>query len=108
MVYLLGSLCIFFYIRLLNINEKKTINGLILLLTPYINELRKSCIDCKLYSGYITVAEIAHLLVLNKQNKFSTAVDTNVYSRYQQFRLFDCVKRDQTTLVKLAADSSFA
>lgn len=83
---------------LFNINfdlQKRNINDLVLLLTPYINQLRKSCINCKLYDGYITIAEIAHLLVLNKRNQFTTAVDISVYSKHQQFRLFDCVKRGQ-------------
>ncbi|CAF1292374.1 unnamed protein product [Rotaria sordida] len=73
--------------------QKNTTIDLLLLLTPYINILRKCCTNCKLYGGYVTVSEIAHLLVLNKQNEFTTAVDVNVYSQHQQFRLFDCVKR---------------
>ncbi|CAF2941401.1 unnamed protein product [Rotaria sp. Silwood2] len=42
---------------------------------------------------YINVAEIAHLLVLNKQNQWSLAIDLNVYCKNQQFRFFDCTKR---------------
>jgi len=64
-----------------------------MLLTPYVNTLRTCCTKCQLYSTCITVAEMAYLLVLNKQNQLTLAIDLNVYSNNQQFRLFDCVKR---------------
>jgi hypothetical protein len=73
--------------------KKCTIADLITLLIPHINILRTQCIECHLLSTLLSVAEIANLLVLNKRNEFTLAIDLNVYSKNQQFRLFDCVKR---------------
>ncbi|CAF3798933.1 unnamed protein product [Rotaria sp. Silwood1] len=68
---------------------------LIALLTPYITTLRTHCTKCYILSNYITAADIAHLLVLNKQNKLLLAIDLNVYSNNQQFRMFDSVKKNK-------------
>jgi hypothetical protein len=79
-----------------NINfilKKYTITDLITLLTPYVNILRTNCTQCYILSNCISVAEIAHLFVLNIRNEFTLAIDLNVYSKNQQFRLFGCVKR---------------
>lgn len=78
-----------------NINfvlKKYTISDLLSLLEPFVNTLRTGCINCQLYSTYITISEFAYLLVLNKNNKLTLAIDLNVYSNNQNFRLFDCVK----------------
>ncbi len=82
-----------------NINciiEKHTISDLITILKPYVNTLRTCCMKCQLLFDQITVAEVAHLLVLNKQNQLTLAIDLNVYSKNQQFRLLDCVKIGKT------------
>ncbi|CAF2876708.1 unnamed protein product [Rotaria sp. Silwood2] len=79
-----------------NINftlKKYTITNLILLLTPYISILRLKCTECHILSNCITAAETAYLLVLNARYEFTVAIDLNVYSKNQQFRLFDCVKK---------------
>ncbi|CAF3230344.1 unnamed protein product [Rotaria sp. Silwood2] len=68
---------------------------LIALLAPYITTLRTQCTKCHILSQYITVADIAHLLVLSKQNKLALAIDLNVYSNNQQFRMFDSVKKNK-------------
>jgi hypothetical protein len=73
--------------------QKYSIDDLIIVLAPYVNTLRSCCGQCQLYTGCITVAEMAYLLVLNKQNQLTLAIDLSVYSKNQQFRLFDCVKR---------------
>jgi hypothetical protein len=73
--------------------QKYSIADLIIVLAPYVNTLRSCCGQCQLYTGCITVAEMAYLLVLNKQNQLTLAIDLSVYSKNQQFRLFDCVKR---------------
>ncbi|CAF4064443.1 unnamed protein product [Adineta steineri] len=78
-----------------NINlpsQTYTISDLLILLTPYLNTLRTCCIKCELYIGYVTIAEFAHLLVFNKDNRLTLAVDLSVYCKNQQFRLFDSVK----------------
>ncbi|CAF4129573.1 unnamed protein product [Rotaria magnacalcarata] len=72
--------------------HKTTIHDLIQLISPYITVLRTHCNECYLFNNRINIAEIAHLLVLNRQNKWTLAIDINVYSRNQQFRLFDCAK----------------
>ena len=77
----------------INFNSQRyTINELINMLTRHINILRTYCVNCTSHNSCISVAEIAHLLVLHKDHQFSTAIDMNVYSRNQQFRLFNCVK----------------
>jgi IS1 family transposase len=70
-------------------------SGLISLLGPHVNVLRTSCTECYINSKLITVAEIAHLLVVNKQKEYTLAIDLSVYAKNQQFRLFNCVKKKQ-------------
>ncbi|CAF3951200.1 unnamed protein product [Rotaria sp. Silwood1] len=61
-------------------------------LAPSLNTLRKNCTRCKLSIPYVSIADIAYLLVRNKTNEWTLAIDTNVYSKNQQFRLFNSVK----------------
>ncbi|CAF4877736.1 unnamed protein product, partial [Rotaria sp. Silwood1] len=75
--------------------EKCTIPSLIDFLGKYVNLLRTSCRECYIYSKFLTVAEVAYLLVLNKENQYTLAIDLGVYSKNQQFRLFDCVKKQK-------------
>jgi len=92
----------------LNINsEKYSINDLIQFLTPYIITLRQHCTNCYLFSSSITVAEIAYLLVLNSQHVYTLAIDLNVYSKNQQFRLFDCVKKGKINALHQSSDFPF-
>ncbi|CAF1279589.1 unnamed protein product [Adineta steineri] len=79
--------------------QKGTIPDLIIFLSPYIDILRVNCTKCYLSNSYIQIAEIAHLIVRNRQNKWSLAIDLNVYSKNQQFRLFDCVKRGENNFL---------
>jgi len=65
---------------------------LIDILVPHINILRKNCTSCQLPIPYVSVSDIAHLIVRNKTNQWTLAIDTHVYSKNQQFRLFNCVK----------------
>ncbi|CAF1223257.1 unnamed protein product [Adineta steineri] len=69
-----------------------TISNLIQMLVPHINILRKHCTSCQTSIPYISIADIAYLLVQNKTNEWVTAIDINVYSNNQQFRLFNSVK----------------
>ncbi|UJR12409.1 hypothetical protein I4U23_016586 [Adineta vaga] len=48
--------------------------------------------QCYLQSIHVNVSEIAYLLVLNKSSTWTFAIDLNVYSKNQQFRLFDSIK----------------
>ncbi|CAF4099861.1 unnamed protein product [Adineta steineri] len=79
--------------------QKSTIPDLIIFLSPYIDILRVNCTKCYLPNSYIQIAEIAHLIVRNKQNQWTLAIDLNVYSKHQQFRLFDCVKRGENNFL---------
>ncbi|CAF4887899.1 unnamed protein product [Rotaria socialis] len=56
----------------------------------------------------INIAEIAHLSVLNRQNKWTLAIDINVYSRNQQFRLFDCAKHGKTNVLLQSTHHPFS
>jgi hypothetical protein len=64
--------------------------------------LRERCVECHLLSNYFNVAEVAHLVVLNVQNEFTLAIDLGVYSKNQQFRLFDCVKKGKNNPLRLS------
>lgn len=72
--------------------DQSTIPNLIQVLVTHINTLRKHCASCQLSISYISVADVAHLLIQNKSNQWTVAIDIQVYSKNQQFRLFNCVK----------------
>ena len=72
--------------------HKHDIYDLLKMIEPYIDTLRTNCTHCPLHSDYITVAECTYLIVLNKENQLTTAVDLSVYSNNQQLRLYDCIK----------------
>jgi hypothetical protein len=71
---------------------QSSILNLIELLAPYIDTLRNHCASCRSTIFDISIADIAHLLVRNKTNKWTVAIDMNVYCKNQQFRLFKSVK----------------
>ncbi|CAF3940606.1 unnamed protein product [Rotaria sp. Silwood1] len=76
----------------LPIEQCSSMSNLIHLLAPYVNTLRKYCTKCKISIPYVSIADIAYLLVKNKSNEWTISIDTNVYSKHQQFRLFNSVK----------------
>ncbi|CAF3802083.1 unnamed protein product [Rotaria sp. Silwood1] len=80
-----------FNINLL-IEQCTRISNFIHLLTPYVNTLRKYCTRCKTSLPHVSITDIAYLLVQNKTNQWTIAIDMNVYSKNQQFRLFNSVK----------------
>lgn len=49
--------------------ERKSTAQLIVELGPHVNVLRNHCIDCKILDGCVSISDIAHLLVLNKEKK---------------------------------------
>ncbi|CAF4753492.1 unnamed protein product [Rotaria sp. Silwood1] len=78
-----------------NINsppEPWTISNLIQILAPYVSVLRKHCTSCTISIPYVSIADISYLLVRSAADKWTTAIDINVYSKNQQFRLFNSVK----------------
>ncbi|CAF1460218.1 unnamed protein product, partial [Adineta ricciae] len=85
--------------------EKCTISDLIDLLGESVPVLRTCCTKCYVYSKFITISELAYLLVLNKDNQYTLAIDLCVYSNNQQFRMFDCVKKHKQN--PLVISSSF-
>lgn len=87
--------------------QKYSITNLIVLLTPYVNVLRYHCHGCQLFSGILTVAEVAHLLVWNSRNQLSLSIDLGVYSKNQQFRLFHCVKKGKNNPLLFCQDFPF-
>jgi hypothetical protein len=72
--------------------EQCSITNLIQHLAPHVNTLRKYCTSCQLSIPHISMADIAHLLVRNKTNEWTIAIDINVYSKNQQLRLYNSVK----------------
>ncbi len=78
-----------------NINltiNKASISALIDLLVPYIITLRNHCITCQSQFPHVSISDIAHLLIRNRTNKWTVAIDISVYSKNQQFRLFNSIK----------------
>ncbi|CAF1380158.1 unnamed protein product [Adineta ricciae] len=71
---------------------KSSISDLIKIISPHIATLRSQCVQCYLPICHISVSQIAHLVVMNKTNTWTLAIDLSVYSKNQQFRLFDCIK----------------
>lgn len=69
--------------------------------------MRNRCANCSMDGEWISVSDIAHLLVLNKKHEWTLAVDTHVYSKNQQFRLFGCVKIGQNNALIQANDFPF-
>ncbi|CAF1495512.1 unnamed protein product [Rotaria magnacalcarata] len=80
--------------------QKYTTSDLIKILSPHITTLRLHCTKCYTFYSHASISEIAHLLVMNKQNQCTLAIDLNVYSKNQQFRLYDCVKQGQNNFLR--------
>lgn len=80
--------------------QKYTTSDLITVLSAHVTNLRLHCNKCYIYESSITVSEMAYLLVMNKQSHRVLASDSNVYSKNQQFRLYDCVKRGQNNFLR--------
>ena len=81
----------------INLNEKKYTTKQLIAITikAYIDMLRIHCTNFLIYSDFIRVSDVAHLLTLNTDDQLSFVIDMNVYSKDQQFRLFDCGKIGQ-------------
>ncbi|CAF4089392.1 unnamed protein product [Rotaria magnacalcarata] len=88
-------------------SDQCNISKLIEILTPHIPTLRNHCINCQLPIPVISIADIAYLLVRNKSNKWTLAIDLNVYSKNQQFRLYNSVKHSKNNPHILSATSPF-
>ena len=69
-----------------------TLPSLINLLTPFAQDIRVRCSNCLVWCGFISAADIAHLLVNDNRNLPTVSIDLHVYSKNQQIRLYDCVK----------------
>ena len=78
------------------VQDRCSIKELIGLLSPHIFTLRNHCTSCHSSIFDVFIADIAHLFVRNKNNKWTVAIDMNVYSKNQQFRLFNSVKYGKT------------
>ncbi|CAM2729007.1 unnamed protein product [Rotaria socialis] len=74
------------------IEQFNNASNLTIQLVPFIHTLRNHCRQCNTSIPYVSIADIAYLLVQNRGNEWTLAIDTNVYSNNQQFRLFNCVK----------------
>ncbi|CAF3678217.1 unnamed protein product [Rotaria sp. Silwood1] len=72
--------------------NRDSIRDLISLLSPHINHLRVNCSQCFILNDEISIADVAYLIVCNKKKEWSLCVDLNVYSKNQQFRLYDSSK----------------
>lgn len=69
-----------------------SLRQLIEITSSYVSQLRVTCNACMVWRDSISIADIAALLVKDKKDKWTLAIDLSVYSRNQQFRCFDCVK----------------
>ena len=50
-------------------DQCRNISNLVNLLTPHVNILQKYCISCETSIPYITIADIAYLLVQNTRKE---------------------------------------
>jgi hypothetical protein len=78
--------------RLVIDSDITSIQNLISILSPYILQLRANCSKCFILNNEISVADIAHLIVSNRRNEWSLSIDLHVYTKNQQFRLYDSNK----------------
>jgi len=92
----------------LPINLKSTsIQNIITSLSPHVNTLRTNCSNCFLLNGMVSAADVAHLIVYNKNNQSILSIDLNVYNKNQQFRLYDSTKQGQDNLLIITSDYLF-
>jgi hypothetical protein len=73
-------------------SNKLSIQNLISFLSIHINQLRVNCSKCFIINDEISAADIAHLIVCNRKNEWSLSIDLHVYSKNQEFRLYDSIK----------------
>ena len=76
-------------------DQNCSLDTLITLLAPHVCQMRVQCSNCLIFSNCVYASDIAHLIVVSKTEKWTLAIDTSVYSKNQQFRLFQCVKSGQ-------------
>ena len=78
--YLLYSIikhrCKVFHVEIFQ--SQFTISELIELLAPYVMLLRSQCSSCYSSIPNVSIADIAYLLIKNKSNQWSIAIDMNV------------------------------
>ncbi|CAF3441962.1 unnamed protein product [Rotaria socialis] len=91
----------------LTVQECATTSNLINQLVPFVNTLRKHCNRCNTSIPFLSIADIAYLLVQNKTNQWTLAIDTNVYSKNQQLRLFESFKYGKNNPLVLSTKFPF-
>ncbi|CAF4032261.1 unnamed protein product [Rotaria magnacalcarata] len=91
----------------LTVLECASTSNLINQLVPFVNTLRKHCNRCNTSIPFVSIADIAYLLVQNKTNQWTLAIDTNVYSKNQQLRLFESVKYGKNNPLVLSTKFPF-
>ena len=90
-----------------NISESFSLRGALESLSPYIHTLRNNCSNCLILNDTISVADFTHLIVHNRKNEYMLSIDLNVYSKNQQFRLYDSTKHGQDNPLILTNDYPF-
>jgi hypothetical protein len=87
--------------------EPKSIRHIISLLSPYVTELQTKCSDCFILNDMISAADIAHLIVCNQKDEWVLSVDLHVYSKNQQFRMYDSIKTGQNNPLVMSFEYPF-
>jgi hypothetical protein len=91
----------------MNIAKNISLQSLISQLTPFVQDIRLRCSNCLVWCGFISAADISHLLVNDQRNFPSLSIDLHVYSRNQQIRLYDCVKFESNYPLKTCEQYRF-
>lgn len=84
-----------------------SIANILLFLSPHVSVLRSSCSNCWLINEIINVPDVANLIVYNKKKNWSLSVDLFVYSKNQQFRLYDSKKAGSNNSLHTTSDYPF-
>jgi len=87
--------------------KSTSIRNIITSLSPHVNTIRTNCSNCFLLNGMVSAADVAHLIVYNKNNESILSIDLNVYNKNQQFRLYDSNKQGQNNPLITTSDYPF-
>ena len=91
----------------MNIAKNISLQTLISLLSPFAQDIRLRCSSCLVWCGFISAADISHLLVNDKRNLPCLSIDLHVYAKNQQIRLYDCVKFESNNPLKTCEQYRF-
>jgi hypothetical protein len=91
----------------MDVTQNITLQQLTCLLGSFAHDIRLHCSACFVWCGCISAADIAQLIVNDKNNNPTLSLDHHVYSKNQQIRLYDCVKFETNNPLILSEQYGF-